>query len=437
MPRLHFLTAISVTLWLSSNAISQETYLLKESFEVGTAYRVATRSQLSGSITIPVGEGKPAKTVPIRGLCTTNYSEEILPDDKKIAERRTLRIYETIDFRKAVADVDQSMRLRPAIKQMVFLEKEGKRLPFSPAAPLTWNEIEFLRTETFVPALMGLLPGKEVKVLDTWKLPSETARDLTDLEKVEDNNLIGRFVQVTTLNGRQVGELSLSGSARGVNEDGPTKHTLKGSVFFDLQSKVITYVSILGEQHLFDSKGEINGKLEGRFVLTREPREAFSLRKIAAVSASDILPNESNTRLLYEIPELGFSFQYPRRWHINQTRGRQITVDEPGGSGVLFTIDPMAKLPSAERYQKEVSDFFRDRKVPIRVVNPIHKFTEFANAARFTLEVQESNARPTLDYYVIAGRSYGATVAGRIVGADSDALRKDVETMVRTIKFKD
>ncbi len=416
----------------------QDRILLKESTDPGTAYRISTRTQLSGRITIPVGEGQPAKSVTIQGICTTAYREEILPTDISMGERRTLRSYEAFDFRKVVADVDRRMTLRPAISLMVFLEKQGKRVPFSPDGPLSWNEIEMLRTEMFLPALTDLLPGKEIKVLDTWKLSPETARDLTDLEKVDDCELIGRFVQLTTLGGRKVAEVMISGSAKGVNEDGPTKHTLKGTVYFDLEAKAVTYVSLLGEQQLFDATGKVTGNIDGRFVLTREPHATGALRSMVKRSASDLIPNDVNTRMLFENEELGISFSFPRRWHIGQSRGRQITIDEAGGSGILLTVESAVRLPTPEKYQREVGDFFRDRKLPTRTVENIRRLDRTTlPTTHFALEVSEANQRPIIDYYVVAGRSHGVTAAGRIVGVESDVLRKEVEGIVRSIQFRE
>ena len=65
--------------------------------------------------------------------------------------------------------------------------------PFSPDGPLTWGEIDVVRTDVFNPArIPGLLPAGPVKKGQTWKASAAAVAELTDMEKVEDGALDGR-----------------------------------------------------------------------------------------------------------------------------------------------------------------------------------------------------------------------------------------------------
>ena len=113
---------------------------------------------------------------------------------------------------------------------------------------MTWNELDMIRTDVFTPALVGLLPTGPVRLNDTWKAAATAVMELTDLEKLDDGFVTCKFDQQPTLNGHKHARISFSGAVRGVGEDGPTKHTLDGYLFFDLESNHLSQVSMRGVQ---------------------------------------------------------------------------------------------------------------------------------------------------------------------------------------------
>ena len=46
-------------------------------------------------------------------------------------------------------------------------------------------------------------------------------------------------------------------------------------------------------------------------------------------------PNAENTLLLYDNPDFGVRFLYPRRWHVGAVHGSQLALDGADGSGLL------------------------------------------------------------------------------------------------------
>ena len=75
---------------------------------------------------------------------------------------------------------------------------ETREVPFSPDGPLTWGEIDVVRTDVFNPALIpGLLPPNAVKPGATWKAAAATVAELTDMEKVEEGAITVEFVGLT------------------------------------------------------------------------------------------------------------------------------------------------------------------------------------------------------------------------------------------------
>src|SRR5262249_1836770 len=137
---------------------------------------------------------------------------------------------------------------------------------------LTWGEIDLVRTDVFTPALTGLLPDSAVSPGARWTAANAAIEELTDLERVEEGRVECRFEEITTLSGRRHARGSFAGTVRGVNEDGPNQQQLDGYIYFDLESNHLSYLSLKGIHSLLDKDGKEAGRIEGRFVLTRQVR---------------------------------------------------------------------------------------------------------------------------------------------------------------------
>src|SRR5262249_44199929 len=138
---------------------------------------------------------------------------------------------------------------------------------------LIWGEIELVRTDIFSPALVGLLPERPVRPGDRWQATTAALQELTDLERIDEAGMTCTFDSVTTVNNRRHARILLSGSVRGLGEDGAGRHQLEGFILFDLESNHLSYLSLKGVHTLVDPSGKESGKIEGTFVLTRQPGE--------------------------------------------------------------------------------------------------------------------------------------------------------------------
>src|SRR5439155_13550580 len=106
----------------------------------------------------------------------------------------------------------------------------------------------------------------------TWTATAAAVAELTDMERVEQGELTVEFVGETTVQGRKVARLKLTGTVRGVNEDGPNRQKLDGTAYFDLEAKLLTYLSIRGTHELLDGpSGQVVGLIDGQFTMTRSP----------------------------------------------------------------------------------------------------------------------------------------------------------------------
>jgi hypothetical protein len=422
---------------LSQHAIrADEALTLQEPLEPGYQYHVSSRVELSGSLVLPPDKNQAAQRLKVSGSSALEYDEKVLESERTGEVNRTIRIYRRVDFHRLVGDRPQDSSIRPAVRRLVVLRHDHAEVPFSPDGPLTWGEIDLVRTDVFTPALRGLLPAQAVRLGDSWAGSRAAIRELTDMERVDDGRLQCRFEQITTLAGRPYARIAFAGSVQGINEDGPNRQQLDGYLLFDLESRHLGYLSLKGISTLLDKDGKAQGSVEGRFVLTRQLRTSADLVD-TALSSLTLQPNDENTLLLYDSNVLGIRFVYPRRWHVAAADAsrRQIALDEPNGNGALITVEPITRVPTGEQFLAESQAWLAKQKARIlhqdrpRQLRPSPQQLD-----QFALDVEVSGQRALLDYYIARQPTGGATLAARLLPADLTARRKEIERIAASIK---
>jgi hypothetical protein len=414
--------------------LAQSATPLGEHFDLGLRQHVSVRVKLSGQLLVPVDKDKPPKKVPMNGESAIEYDERLLPANARSNEQRSLRIYRQMDFQRTIGDRKQEMNLRPDVKKIVVQKSGRTKNFFSPDDPLTWGEIDLLRTDLFTPALAGLLPPEPAKPGDSWKVSETAAVELTDMEKIDEGQLECRFEEITIIAGRRVAHIKLSGTLRGINEDGPNRQTLAGTLYFDLESKHLSYLSFKGVHELLDKDGQTAGTIEGQFVLTRTLNPLARELSDEAIARVSLEPNADNTLLLYDNPDLGVRFLYPRRWRVGRENGAQLTLDAPDGNGILITLEPLKRLPSAELYLQETTEYLTQQKAKLLAMDRPRRLSEGPNELdHFALQMELRGQKVVMSYFVARQQRGGATMAARLRDQDRGILQKEVERIARSL----
>jgi hypothetical protein len=408
---------------------------LEEKFPAGYQYHVKTRVDLTGSVTLPAEKGKETpKPLTISGDSAIEYDERVLSVDKDGRVQKTARVYHKMDFQRKAGDKPQQMSLRPEVRKLVLLLAKNRKGPFSPTGPLTWGEIDLIRTDIFTPALTGLLPDKAVQVDDRWKASGTAIQELTDMEKIDEGDVECRLEQFTTLEKRRHARVAFSGTVRGVNEDGPSKQQLTGYFYFDLESNHLSYLYLKGVNSLIDKDGKELGRIEGRFTLTRQANLRSKDLSDEALKSWSLDPNAENTLLLYDNPDLGVRFLYPRRWKVAGGLGRQVTLDGSDGSGLLITLEPAETTPAAKQYLTESRDFLQSQKAKILGFDAPRRLQDAPRELdQFSVDVEIGKDRVVMSYYVARQAKGGATLAARLPTNDLTTLKKEVDGIARSL----
>lgn len=418
------------------SASAQEPVRLREVFAPGARYQVQIRVQLAGTLTPPAEKGKPElKPVAMTGESAIDYDERVLGVERDGSVNRAIRVFKRVEFERQIAGVAQKTTLRNAVKRVVQVRLSNTEVPFSPDGPLTWGEIDLLRTDVFTPALAGLLPADPVRLGQRWKASAAAVKELTDLEEITEGELECRLERV--LADTNQARVSFSGTVRGTNEDGPVKQQLDGWFVFDLRGQYLSGLSLNGKHVLLNGDGKEMGKVEGRFVLSRLPTTRGDELSDAALRGLALEPNAENTRLLYENEDLNVNFLYPRRWRVSGVQGRQITLDSADGHGLLLTVEDVKKIPTAAQFLAESRAWLDKQKGRvIRATPPATIQQTPVELEAFTLEGEREGQRFTMAYYIARQGASGATLAARLAPGNLTAVQKEVEVIARSLRLR-
>src|SRR5260370_35586711 len=376
----------------------------------------------------PQKDQKEPKLLPLTGESALEYDERILKADKEGQVDKTLRVYRGLAVHGEVGDEPQEASLRPEVRRLVALRDKGIEVRFSPDGPLTPPEIDLIRTDIFTPAFSGLLPDKAVKAGDRWKASQAAVQELTDMVKIGEGELECRVDKRMTVEKGRIARVDLSGAIRGLTEDGPNQQKLTGYFDFDLDSNYVSYFYLKGVHLLLDKDGKEAGKLEGRLILTRQVNTRCKELTDDAIKSLRQEPDTDLMLLLYDNPDQGVRFLYPRRWHVAEDNEKQITMDGPDGSGLRLTFDSPSRIPKVEQFLKESRDWFSDQKAKVlRVEDPERVQSKPTPLDRFGLEEVIENQKVIMAYYVTRQAQGGATLAARLTRAALAEVRKAVD----------
>ncbi|MBA4189199.1 MAG: hypothetical protein C0467_14470 [Planctomycetaceae bacterium] len=427
-----------LAIWAAAGAASaQDAVALQEKFDPGHTSRVEVVVKLTGKLSVPLQKGKAPELVTIAGISRVSYEERVLPPDD-VGTLKAVRAYRDVQFERTLGTNTQDAGIRPSVRRMVIIKSENRRAPFSPDGPLTWGEIDVVRTDVFNPAVIpGLLPTIPVKKGQTWKVSAVAVAELTDMEKVEEGEITAELVGVTEIGKQRVARLRISGTVRGVNQDGPSRQKIEATAYFDLDAGILTYLSLKGTHELLDGSGQTVGRIEGQFTMARSRVEQLPPDlSDASLRGLDLRPTTENTLLLHDDPRLGVRFLYPRGWRVGAVQGKQVTLDHARGAGILITVEPSSKVPTAEDYAKEITAFLQKQKATVTGdEKPRRVRAEPVQLDRFAFDATFGTDKARLEYAVLTQSDGGVTVAGRIPAVEVELLKPEVERVIRSLSL--
>jgi hypothetical protein len=340
---------VAAVCWLliGTSAGFAQTYPLGETVKTGDCFRISLDMRLNGEIRIR----QDGKTVPIKleGTANHEFPERVLAIGAAGLPEKVARIYETAKVVIGRGRDRAEMTLRPDRKLCVAQRHEDQPLVYSPAGSLTRDELDV--TEHFdTLSVIGLLPGKEVAIGATWKIPSAVVQALCNFEGLTEHSLTGKLETVKD----GLATFTVTGSAAGIDNGALAKLTITATGRFDLNAKRL--IGLDWQQKDERDQGPVSPAtaMETKIVLKRaaiaQP-DVLSDVALIAVPADFKVPPPL-TQLDLRDPKDRYSLLHGREWHVVAQNDKHLVMRlmERGDFIAQVTITPWEEAPKGQKH---------------------------------------------------------------------------------------
>jgi hypothetical protein len=224
--------AVLVLAILVAGPVRAQTYSLSESPQANESFALRLSLKLAGEMTV-LQDSQPIK-LKLAAQAEHGFRERVLAVQKDgPLVTKAARYYD--DARAAITvDGATSQRMLRADRRLVVAQRpQDALLCYCPQGALTREELETVSEHFDTLALAGLLPGKDAKVGDTWKVGNPAAQALCLFDGLVENDLIGKLAEVK--NGEAI--ISITGTTRGIELGAQAKVSVTATAKFDLTRK--------------------------------------------------------------------------------------------------------------------------------------------------------------------------------------------------------
>ncbi|MSR55641.1 MAG: hypothetical protein EXS09_20510 [Gemmataceae bacterium] len=289
-----------------------QTVSITESIREGDCFRVVATTSLTGTLKV----SRDGKSTPLKIAAKNEHDffERVLETNKGLIQK-SARYYQTAHSRATVdgAAVDRTIA---ADHRLIVAQRPGDSLfCFAPAGPLSRSELEVVSEHFDTLHLTGLLPAKEVRVGDTWKLESSVAQSLCLFDGLISHELKATLKEATASSATVV----LEGIAKGIENGAMATLTISATVQLDLTKKRI--VAVEWKQKDVRDQGPASPAAEidslttlKRELLAAEP-EQLLVGKLATIPTGTDIPVVMKS-LLHKDPRGRFQFLHERDWQL-------------------------------------------------------------------------------------------------------------------------
>ena len=284
---------------------------LTEAPKAHECFKYEIETTLSG--TMKVAQDGRESTIKLTAKNAHVFLERVLDADKGVV-RKAARLYEKAGCAAEFADNKIARGLRDDRRFIVAQRTSDHLLCYSPAGPLTRQELEVVAEHFDTLHLTGLLPGKEVAAGDSWKIANATAQAVCLFEGLVSHDLAGKLLEVKD----GIATISIEGKATGIELGASVKLEIKATLRFDPLRHRIT--DLEWKQKDVRQQGPASPATEvestttlKRTFLANEPIQ-LSKTVLAAVPSEDE-PQELLKLLLNQDPSGRYSFLQSREWH--------------------------------------------------------------------------------------------------------------------------
>jgi hypothetical protein len=436
-----FLASLTTTAIAAvSDKTDSQSYELHSSRHCGELARVQVQLDVGGDLKFQPGAEK-ADPVKMMVAARLAYDEQLV--ELPLRPGGIVRAVRHYDNATAELKIGPN-QVQPVLRdqrRLIAVKLDGARpLLFSPAGPLSREELDLIDVPGCSAAIDQLLPVARVVPGDRWQHSERLMAGLLGLDEVRQNSAQSELTAVTD----GVARIQISGRVEGIVDGAATQIELKGKYQFDTGTKHITWFGLLIKE---DRKaGDVSSGLEvvARLQMQIAPLEQSPNLAEARLNGLPLEPSDPLTQLAYRSADNAWRLAHDRSWYLT-TDDRDRTVFrllDQGQRIAQCNISPLARdaagktLPLEqfqERIRSALGTHFGQFVQAGESVNP-SKY----RALRVVVRGEVSDL-PIQWYYDLVTDDHGRqmvftfTVANEFVDRFGDADMK----LLRTLRFED
>ncbi len=184
---------------------------LTEPIAAGDCFHVQIDMKLTGDMRV-IKAGDPV-VLNMQAEGSHDLRERVMLLNAVGLVEKTARLYDKATASITVGKDRTSKSLRPERKLIVAHRLREGLLVYCPTGSLTRSELDVTCDHFDLLGLVGLLPGKEVAVGDTWKISHGTAQGVCNFEGLTGHTLTGKLESVKD----GVAHFTVTGTADGID----------------------------------------------------------------------------------------------------------------------------------------------------------------------------------------------------------------------------
>ncbi|MSR59689.1 MAG: hypothetical protein EXS05_18945 [Planctomycetaceae bacterium] len=335
------IVAIGVLLVAATQVTSAaEQYALTEDATDQRIFRVEAQLEVSGNLFTQPG---PEKALKLMVNARFAFDERRREGAGREAQAfRSVRHYE-----QAMAAIEAGTQLsnyslRDRLRLIVAQGEAGGVELFSPSGPLTYDELELLRTPGDCLAMLTLLPDSKVEIGESWQ-PSEWVMALlSGVEAAEKSSLKCKLDSVE----KSTARVTVTGSITGAVLGASATISIEGFFLYDLGRHHIRRIELTQTEKR--SIGTVSPGLDvsAKVAVTRTMHSRPQRLTDRNLDELPLDSNDANRLLMFDAPAWNVRFYHDRRWHLfhQSSEAAILRLLDKGG---LIAQCNIKKLPDA------------------------------------------------------------------------------------------
>lgn len=349
---LQVVLALGVLSTFGSRLSAVERFELKESLDEARTFKVTMGLDVSGKLHAPPD---PKKPLPLSVEAHFEFEERRLAGTGREAQSlRSLRNYDQASATIHAGDQESSQLLRNTLSLVVVAGKVDGMDLFAPAGPLTYGELELLRTPGDPLAILGLLPEGEVEIAETWQPADWVPALLTGVEAAEKSVLTCKLESAD----KSAARVTFEGEITGLILGAPAHVKLSGNFVYDFTQKGITQISLTQTEKR--SIGAVAPGLDvtAKVSVTREVAAKPKRLTEKLVAEAPLEANDASRLLMFDAPAWNVRFYHDRVWHLFH-QNTEVAILRMLDAGRPIAQCNIKKLPDTSPGEHVAEDDFR------------------------------------------------------------------------------